>query len=287
MLDRLARDAAASFVLTDAGRILRENDPDRSSGPRLAMLGCADGNLAFVRHDVPEEVAAAVVREVAQAPPWFEADTLPACAEALAQQLAPVTSVEPSLVFALPRDTSAADERIVRSGTVEGEALLAGLARDGMPAHLVEAGFVGLGDFWAPWCVRLDDGEIAAIAFVSRLGAAAAEVGVYTFALAQPRLRGGRDGGLVGAAGAQGPRAVLQLPGEQRVVAAGGGAAGPHAHRHGPADHLATLARARCRLPRRPPALSASLSTRVASRAAFRTLPLRASVTFRPLPSTT
>lgn len=185
MLDRLARDAAASFVLTDAGRILRENDPDASVGPRLAMLGCAEGNLAFVRRDVPDEVAAALVRDVAEAAPWSGADTLPTCADALVRRLAPVTSVEPSLVFALPHATAAADARIVAGGTGEGEALLAGLARDGMPAHLVEAGFVGAGDFWAPWCVRLDRGEIAAIAFAARLGAAAAEVGVFTF----PRWR--------------------------------------------------------------------------------------------------
>jgi hypothetical protein len=186
MLDRLARDAAASFVLTDAGRILRENDPDRSDGPRLAMLGCRDGNLAFVRHDVPDGIASALVREAEQAPPWFEADTLPACADALIGQLAPVTSAEPSLIFALPRAPAAAEARIVCSGTTAGEALLARLARDGLPAHLVEAGFVGLGDFWEPWCVRLEDGEIAAVAFAARLGAAAAEIGVYTF----PRWRG-------------------------------------------------------------------------------------------------
>lgn len=185
MLDRLARDAAASFVLTEAGRILRENDPDRSAGPRLAMLGCPDGNLAFARHDVPDDVAAGLIAAVTHAPPWFEADALPACADALAEQLAPVTPVEPSLVFALPHAPPADDPRILSSGTGAGEALLGALARDGMPAHLAEAGFVGLGDFWAPWCALVDEGEIAAMAFAARLGAAA-EVGVYTF----PRWRG-------------------------------------------------------------------------------------------------
>lgn len=179
MLGRLARGAAASFVLTDAGRILRENDPDHSAGPRLAMLGCASGNLAFVRHDVPEPDV--VVHAATHAPPWFRPDTLPACLDALTARLAPVTSVEPSLVFALPPALRAADARIVCSGTAEGDALLAALARDGMPEHLVEAGFVGPGDFWAPWCALKDGGEIAAMAFAARLGAAAAEVGVYTF----------------------------------------------------------------------------------------------------------
>src|SRR5688572_23708704 len=120
MLDRLAREAAASFVLTDTGRILRENDPDRSVGPRLAVLGSPDGNLAFVRHDVPDDVAAELVRAVAQDPPWFEVDTLPASADALAERLAPVTSVEPSLIFALPHQSVTAEPRIVSSGTGDG-----------------------------------------------------------------------------------------------------------------------------------------------------------------------
>ena len=186
MLDRLARDAACSFVLTDTGRILRENDPDRSAGPRLALLGCRDGNLAFARDDVADDVAAAIGRIVAQAAPWFEADTSPACADALAGLLAPVTSMETSLVFALPHHGPVTGARIVRSGTPEGEALLARLGRDGVPPHLAEAGFVDVRDFWAPWCALMDQGEIAAMAFAARLGDTAAEIGVYTF----PRWRG-------------------------------------------------------------------------------------------------
>jgi len=72
------------------------------------------------------------------------------------------------------------------AGATEGERLLQGLARDGMAPHLVKAGFVGLGDFWEPWCVALIAGEIAAMAFAARIGPFGADVGVYTF----PGFRG-------------------------------------------------------------------------------------------------
>jgi predicted GNAT family acetyltransferase len=64
--------------------------------------------------------------------------------------------------------------------------LLDRLARDGPPQVLADAGFKSVDDFWAPWCVALEDGEVAATAFAARLGPFGAEVGVYTF----PGFRG-------------------------------------------------------------------------------------------------
>jgi hypothetical protein len=171
------------FVLSEAGRILRENDPDRSDGPRFAMLGCTEGNLAFARQDMAE--AHALVRLAERAPPWFD-EALPTCAAEVARRLAPVASVDVSLVFGLPHHGPADDPRIVRSDTTAGERLLHDLQDGGVPGHLVEAGFLGVGDFWPPWCAVIEDGDIAALAFAARLGDAAAEVGVYTF----PRWRG-------------------------------------------------------------------------------------------------
>jgi hypothetical protein len=72
--------------------------------------------------------------------------------------------------------------RIVRSDTDAGDGLLARLARDGMPPALIEAGFIGVEDFWPPWCVALEDGQIAAMAFAARTGRQGAAIGVYTFA---------------------------------------------------------------------------------------------------------
>lgn len=179
MVRLLALDAAAMFVLDGVGRIVRENDPDRSDGPRLAVLGCAQGNLALARHDVG--AADALIRIAEAAAPWFDAETLPACADELIARLSPVEAVSASLIFGLPHHAPANDPRIVRGDTATGARLLADFERGGVPAHLVEAGFVSRADFWAPWCAILEDGEIAAMAFAARLGDAAAEIGVYTF----------------------------------------------------------------------------------------------------------
>lgn len=73
-----------------------------------------------------------------------------------------------------------AGARIVRGDTAEGRALLSGLADKGMPRSLLDAGFVGVGDFWEPWCVALDGEEIASMAFAARIGVSGAEIGVYT-----------------------------------------------------------------------------------------------------------
>jgi hypothetical protein len=184
MLRRLAKAAAASFVLAGNGRIVRENDPDGSEGPRLFMAGCPERNLVLVRQDVSDEIAQAIARTVEDERPWFDAETLPGCMDTLVEVLAreaPAASVSASLIFALPYDRPAARASIVRSGTADGDRLLARLRGDGMPSHLVEAGFASVADFWAPWCVVLEADEIAAIAFAARLGDAAAEIGVYTF----------------------------------------------------------------------------------------------------------
>jgi ABC-type cobalt transport system substrate-binding protein len=70
---------------------------------------------------------------------------------------------------------------IVRGDSPEGQAMLARLAERGMADYMVDAGFKDTRDLWEPWCVALDGGEIASIAFAARLGAIGAEVGVYTF----------------------------------------------------------------------------------------------------------
>lgn len=189
MSGRLAIAAAATFSLDDDGRILRENDPDRSPGPRLFAAGGPDGSLALLRRDVPDDTARAVRERVAAGPGWVDVYEPPPWLPAIAERLgrdAPVTSTEFSLVYILPPSEPASSVRIVRSDGEAGARLLARLRREGLPPHLVAAGFASLDDFWAPWCVAEEAGEIAAIAFAARLGAGGAEVGVYTF----PGFRG-------------------------------------------------------------------------------------------------
>ncbi|MGH2458180.1 MAG: GNAT family N-acetyltransferase, partial [Chloroflexota bacterium] len=69
---------------------------------------------------------------------------------------------------------------LVCSETPEGDRLLARLAERCMPVALVALGFMGVGDFWAPWCAALRGDEIASVALSARLGPEGAEVGVDT-----------------------------------------------------------------------------------------------------------
>jgi hypothetical protein len=186
----LGLDLDALFVMTTAGRLARVNSPDRESAPRLVFAGCRSGVLARLRHDIGETVAREVADVVRGEPPWFDPEAPPRCLPALVAALSrerPVETIVQGRVWILPRSLSHhASAKLVNGDETEGMALLDRLAREGPPEALAAAGFRGPGDFWAPWCVALVDGVIAATAFAARLGEAAAEVGVHTF----PGFRG-------------------------------------------------------------------------------------------------
>jgi hypothetical protein len=181
----LAIVTATKFVLSGSGRILRENDPDQSPGPRFFVAGCPMGNLAYVRHDVSDRTAARMLHLLGAEPPWSNPQALPISFLEVMDLLAretPVTSVEASLIYALPQvEAAGIGPRFICSGSDEGAELLARFQQAGLPQHLIDAGFVGICDFWAPWCVAIDGDAIAAFAFAARLGVRGAEVGVYTF----------------------------------------------------------------------------------------------------------
>jgi hypothetical protein len=189
VLRRLAVDCETKFVLAASGRILGENDPHRSAGPRLFIGGCPAGNQAHVRHDVSDRTAERMLHLLAAEPPWLMPAARPLRFREVIELLAgehPITSIESSLIYALPRQQPAETAvRFICSGTDEGDALLEDFAKSGLPQHLVDAGFASIRDFWAPWCIALDGDAIAAMAFAARFGERGAEVGVYTF----PRWR--------------------------------------------------------------------------------------------------
>jgi hypothetical protein len=182
---RLLRlDAETTFALSAAGRIERENDPDLSPGPRLFFAGCPDGNIVHLRHDVGEATAGRVLDILSDQPPWSEPDARPAHLDeviALVAEEAPVKTINRSVIHHLPRNLACGSARIVSGDNEEGAAMLARFAADCMPRSLFEAGFVGVGDFWAPWCAALEGDEIAAMAFAARTGAAGSAIGIYTF----------------------------------------------------------------------------------------------------------
>ena len=210
--DLLALDVATLFVLNSSGRILHDNAPDRSPGPRFYVGGCASANLVRIRHDVGADTAQALERLAAAEPPCRHPDSRPIHLDDYVRLLAAEAPVEnarsgltwtfasappaasapsflgmPSLARA-PRSGGEANAMVcmVASGTPEGDRLLARLADEGMPNSLVALGFTSLNDFWPPWCAALQHDEIASIAFAARLSPDAAETGVVTV----PAFRG-------------------------------------------------------------------------------------------------
>ena len=179
-LTLLRLDAEALFVV-EGGRMARQNDPDRSPAPRFFFTGCAAGNFALVREDVEARLAAELRARAEAAAPWRDPAVLPAIAGEAASLLGEGATIRTGFTYRLPHGTACATEAtLVFSGSTAGDALIARLAREGMPADLAEAAFRHVGDFWAPWCVALVDGAVAATAFAARLSARAAEIGVYT-----------------------------------------------------------------------------------------------------------
>jgi hypothetical protein len=183
---RLLRvDIDTMFVMSASGRIERENDPDCSPGPRLFFAGCPFGNVARVRYDVDDRIAQSVLDLAAKAPPWQDPDTLPEGVDKIVELLSgdqPAEAVVGHPIYKLPNGLRYEHPApIVRGDSPEGQAMLARLAERGMADYMVDAGFKDTRDLWEPWCVALDGGEIASIAFAARLGAIGAEVGVYTF----------------------------------------------------------------------------------------------------------
>ena len=182
-------DIDTMFVMSATGRIERENDPDRSAGPRVFFAGCPFGNLARVRYDVDDAIAMRILEVAAKEPPSRDPDEMPACTEKIVALLSDgqPAAVSTALIYQLPNGLRYEHPAaIVHGESEEGRQMLARLADRGMPDYMQTAGFKGAGDFWEPWCVALDGNEIAAMAFAARLGISGAEIGVYTF----PKYRG-------------------------------------------------------------------------------------------------
>jgi hypothetical protein len=76
-LDLLDLEGRTLYVLTPEGRIARENDPDRSAGPKFWLAGCRSGTVARLRHDLAPDIAAEIDALVACEPPFHEPGALP------------------------------------------------------------------------------------------------------------------------------------------------------------------------------------------------------------------
>lgn len=172
------------FVTTRSGRIERENDPDQSPGPRLWLAGCASGNVAGVRADVADEIAAGIMALFATEPPLLTRDGCPRHLDRyinLLSQKGTVPKLTLGVIYKLPcRLEYGHSVVLVNSDSVEGERLHASISKDGMPTGLRDLGFDNVSEFWTPWCVALHEGEVASVAFAARLSEIGAELGIAT-----------------------------------------------------------------------------------------------------------
>jgi GNAT acetyltransferase-like protein len=182
--DLLRLEVEALYVLTGSGRLVCRNTPDHEAAARLRLAGCRSGNHVRLRHDVGAATAQAIERLAADEPPLYAPGSRPIHLDAYLELLAveaPVEQWDLGLVWSFPDQLDYRHSApLVASDTPEGDRLLARLRERGMPAALVDAGFVDVGRLWAPWCVALDGDEIASLAFTVGLSPASAEVGVYT-----------------------------------------------------------------------------------------------------------
>ena len=171
-------------VMVAPDRFARENSPGQKHGPLIALAGCAAGNVAAAHADLDDALARRALDFVAAAPPWVDGAGLPTWIGALAA----IVGVDPTTLaggpaWLLPSGLAFAHAaRIVAGESVEGAAMLARFAADGMPPALSEAGYVDVGELWAPWCAAMAGEEIAALCCAARLGERGAEAGLYTFA---------------------------------------------------------------------------------------------------------
>lgn len=171
------------FELAPSERIAREAAPDGSPGPLMFLASCTAGVIVRFGEELDErlvqELSALAAREAPLPPGGGAPVHLERYLEVL-RQLGPVKSSS-GLSFHLPNGTVApSGATIVTSGTPEAEDLEARLALEGMPPGLLERNYRHVADLWPPYCLLLQDGEIACLAFASRLGSKGVELGLET-----------------------------------------------------------------------------------------------------------
>ncbi|MGH6999784.1 MAG: hypothetical protein ACREEO_16430, partial [Phenylobacterium sp.] len=172
----LELEAETRFTLKD-GRIASEAPPDNAPGPLLYVAG---GRIW-----VAETVAPSIARELrqlARAEPTLASAPLPAAAVDRYLALLPRPgAASGGLSYLLPHGTQAPGAaRTIASGSAEAKDLEAHFEREGMPRDLLDLNFRQVADLWPPYCLVVEDGGVAALAFTARRGLRGAELGLVT-----------------------------------------------------------------------------------------------------------
>lgn len=172
------------FVTDEAERIVRENDPDRSPGPRLWLGGCARGNAFGLRTDVPEALAGEVGALLAAEPPFTSREGLPEHLDRYLELLSSEGVPRRSgfgLTYALPHALEyGSDVVLIDSESEEGKLLRTTFSRRGMPPELLSLGFRDTSDLWEPWCIAFHEDQVASVACAARISESGAELGITT-----------------------------------------------------------------------------------------------------------
>lgn len=179
----LELEAETRFAL-DHGRIASEGPPDLAPGPLIFMAG---GRLWLA--EALESSLAQALNLLARDEPPLIPGRPPAGAERYLSLLAAYGPIRAhgGLSFLLPQALPApGDAQTVASDSAAAQAIEGRLARDGMPPELLALNFRSVADLWPPYCLVMEDGRIAALAFTARLGARGAELGLVTL----PEARG-------------------------------------------------------------------------------------------------
>lgn len=175
------------FDIAPDGRIEREAAPDGAPGPLLFLAGCDEGVAVRFGREVSDDLAAELNALAADEPPLPDPDGAPRHLERYLALLGAGCLARPGLAFHLPHGTSAPGRaEVVLSGTAEAAQLEERFACEGMPPALMAMKIREVADLWPPYCLVLEDGEIASMAFASRLGAQGVELGLETL----PPFRG-------------------------------------------------------------------------------------------------
>jgi hypothetical protein len=183
-IELLEVDARTLFLLSHDERIDRENDPDRSPGPAFWMAGCGSGNVLRLRTDIADEIAAKIETLAESEPPLAGVESRPQhldrYLDMLGDGVAPMQATQ-ELIYELPHALACkGGATLIASDSPEGQDLVQALSRRGMPEGLSSLGFRQIEDLWPPWCAAMVDGEIASLAFTTRLSAVGAELGLAT-----------------------------------------------------------------------------------------------------------
>ncbi len=163
-----------SLVLDTRGRVVRGN----GTLPLFEIHGCRDGNVVVLRDDVPDDVAASVERLTRDEPALYAPGAVPVHDSEYVQLLGATQRFAESLEYVfLHRLPAASGVQLVLSGTDRAHDVTQQPFRGWdhpVADHISE-----------PWCMALDDGEIASIVETVRLAGPGAECGVTT----SPHLR--------------------------------------------------------------------------------------------------